>query len=190
MQSNPKAGAANQPAYEAVSDANGNFSFSGLPAGDYTIQVSKLGFATTQGRVTLGGGQHLEQIVALQVAALMETIRVTEPDPGGTAGAMRLAPAAAGVLERDRGRVQSDGGGRLHHGADKNSRREADLPGGLRWHRHLRDAETRCPHRRRWLRQRGARAVAGAGRSSCLPRRMRFASGSSLRRVSTAFPSR
>jgi beta-lactamase regulating signal transducer with metallopeptidase domain len=81
-EANPKASATSQPAYEAVSDANGNFSFSGLPAGDYTIQVSKLGFATTQGRVTLGGGQHLEQIVALQVAALMETIRVTEPDPG------------------------------------------------------------------------------------------------------------
>ncbi|HEY1911593.1 MAG TPA: M56 family metallopeptidase, partial [Vicinamibacterales bacterium] len=78
---NPKSGAGNQPAYEATSDGNGNFSFSGLPAGDYTIQVSKVGFATTQGRVTLGGGQHLEQIVALQVAALMETIIVTEPDP-------------------------------------------------------------------------------------------------------------
>ncbi len=78
---NPKTSTAKQPAYEAVSDANGNFSFSDLPAGDYTIQVSKLGFATTQGRVTLGGGQHLEQTVALQIAALMETIRVTEPDP-------------------------------------------------------------------------------------------------------------
>lgn len=79
---NPKTGAGSQPAYQAVSDANGNFSFSGLPAGDYTMQVSKPGFATTQGRVTLGGGQHLEQVVALQIGALMETITIWEPDPG------------------------------------------------------------------------------------------------------------
>jgi beta-lactamase regulating signal transducer with metallopeptidase domain len=97
---NPKTDASGPSAYQAVSDANGNFSFSGLPAGDYTIQVSKPGFAPTQGRVTLGGGQHLEQIVALQIGALMETITIREPEPGApvaTPGHRAPAPAKSGT---------------------------------------------------------------------------------------------
>ena len=90
---NPKTGPAGQPTYEAVSDSSGHFSFTGLPAGDYTMQVAKAGFETTQGRVTLGGGQHLEQDIALQVGALMETITVTEPDPASPAApTARKAP--------------------------------------------------------------------------------------------------
>jgi beta-lactamase regulating signal transducer with metallopeptidase domain len=68
-------------AITATSDANGHFSFANLPAGDYTLQVQKMGFSTTQGRVSVDSGQNLVQNIALQVGALMETITLTEPDP-------------------------------------------------------------------------------------------------------------
>jgi hypothetical protein len=74
---------------EARSDQAGHFSFTGLAGGDYVLGVNVPGFATTQGRVTLGDGQNLAQDVALQLGLLHETISVTN---GPAADARRSAP--------------------------------------------------------------------------------------------------
>ena len=69
--------AATSQKHQARSDANGRFSFAALPGGDYVLEVDRLGFATTQGRVALAAGQTLSQDVALQLGQLQETITVT-----------------------------------------------------------------------------------------------------------------
>ena len=112
----------------ATSDANGHFSFANLPAGDYTLQVHKMGFATTQGRVSVDSGQNLVQNIALQVAALMETITLTEPDPGAPAAILHRPPPNQVAQHVPRRRVCADDGRRLHHAAGEALRREADPP--------------------------------------------------------------
>jgi TonB family protein len=71
--------AASQQKHETRSDQTGHFAFAGLPAGEYRLEVSRPGFATTQGRVILGAGQNLMQDVALQVGSLQEIINVSDP---------------------------------------------------------------------------------------------------------------
>ncbi|HWW89087.1 MAG TPA: M56 family metallopeptidase [Vicinamibacterales bacterium] len=66
------------------SDQAGHFAFSGLPAGDYVLQVDRPGFAITQGHVTLDAGQHLVRDVALQVGELQETITITGSTQNGS----------------------------------------------------------------------------------------------------------
>jgi beta-lactamase regulating signal transducer with metallopeptidase domain len=70
-----------QQKHETRSDSNGHFAFAGLTGGDYTLNVARPGFATTQGRVTLAAGQSLLQDVALQLGTLQETITITDGPP-------------------------------------------------------------------------------------------------------------
>ena len=72
--------------HETRSDQNGHFSFAGLTGGDYVLEVDRAGFATTQGRVTLGAGQSLMQDVALQLGTLQETIFITDGPPSPLTG--------------------------------------------------------------------------------------------------------
>ena len=72
--------------HETRSDQNGHFSFAGLTGGDYVLEVDRAGFATTQGRVTLGAGQRLMQDVALQLGTLQETIFITDGPPSPLTG--------------------------------------------------------------------------------------------------------
>ena len=74
--------------HEARSDQSGHFSFAGLPAGDYVLEVDRMGFETTQGRVTLAAGQSLVQDVALQLGTLQETITITDA-PSSPSGPRR-----------------------------------------------------------------------------------------------------
>ena len=67
--------------HQARSDQNGHFSFAGLTAGDYVLEVERPGFALTQGRVTLAAGQSLLQDVALQLGELQETISIYDGPP-------------------------------------------------------------------------------------------------------------
>ena len=67
--------------HQARSDQNGHFSFTGLTAGDYVLEVERPGFALTQGRVTLAAGQSLLQDVALQLGELQETISIYDGPP-------------------------------------------------------------------------------------------------------------
>lgn len=67
--------------HQARSDQGGHFSFTGLTGGDYTLEVSRPGFDTTPGRVTLGAGQSLTQDVALQLGSLQETVNIIDGPP-------------------------------------------------------------------------------------------------------------
>ena len=75
---------------EVKSDATAHFAFTGLPAGDYSLEAKRPGFATSQGRVTLEAGQNLVRDVALQVGGLLETVRVV-----GSNASVPPAPSAA-----------------------------------------------------------------------------------------------
>ncbi len=147
----------------ATSDANGHFSFANLPAGDYTLQVQKMGFATTQGRVSVDSGQNLVQNIALQVAALMETITLTGARSGRACGGPRTAPPNQ-VAQHVRRRVCADDGRRLHHAAGEALRREADLARIARRHGRVGDGQDGSARRHRRLRQRCPRPRAGARR--------------------------
>jgi hypothetical protein len=72
---------------EIKSDGTGHFAFAGLAAGDYSLEATRIGFNTSQGRVTLEAGQTLIRDVALQVGDLHETISIY----GG------MAPSAPGT---------------------------------------------------------------------------------------------
>jgi beta-lactamase regulating signal transducer with metallopeptidase domain len=86
--------------HEARSDEAGHFSFAGLPAGEYLLEARKAGFATTQGRLTLGTGQNLQRDVALQIGSIQETITIARPSIVG-AGGSRARSAAASQPEVD-----------------------------------------------------------------------------------------
>jgi TonB family protein len=65
-----------------ASDAEGNFSFKPLPAGEYEMKVVKRGFETYRtGELALEPGRDLSQNVTLDVAAVMEEVDVV---PEGT----------------------------------------------------------------------------------------------------------
>jgi TonB family protein len=68
-------GAPNQAKQELKSDASGHFEFIGLPTGMYRLEASTPGFATFRAEVVVGA-RPIEQIVALQVGSLTETVTV------------------------------------------------------------------------------------------------------------------
>ncbi|MCU1384146.1 MAG: hypothetical protein JWL71_2843 [Acidobacteria bacterium] len=73
--------AQNSQKHRTETDQSGRFSFNGLTGGEYMLEVDRLGFATTQGRVALSAGQNLTQDVALQLGALDETINIVDGPP-------------------------------------------------------------------------------------------------------------
>jgi TonB family protein len=85
--------------YEIESDASGRFAFSGLPAGEYQVEVRKPGFLSKQGRVVLAAGQRLERDLVAQIGSLAETVVVQASAPGTTGGGTiiprRIVPADA-----------------------------------------------------------------------------------------------
>src|SRR5918995_5272873 len=69
-------------AREGVTDANGEFVFSALPAGPYTVKVELTGFKTLQQQgMQLGAGQTVRQTFALEVGTLAETVTVAVETP-------------------------------------------------------------------------------------------------------------
>lgn len=65
-----------------ASDANGNFNFKPLPAGEYEMKVVKRGFETHRTpKVALEAGRDLSQNITLQVAAVMEEVDVVPAGP-------------------------------------------------------------------------------------------------------------
>jgi TonB family protein len=71
--------------YEVRSDSTGRFEFVGLPAGQYTLEAARPGFASLRMDLTISG-QRLQKDLALQVGSLQETITVTPrraPQPTG-----------------------------------------------------------------------------------------------------------
>ncbi len=69
-------------AREGVTDANGEFVFSALPSGPYTVKVELTGFKTLQQQgMQLGAGQSVRQTFALEVGTLSETVTVAGEAP-------------------------------------------------------------------------------------------------------------
>lgn len=67
---------------EGVSDGNGEFVFSALPAGPYTVKIELTGFKALENRgLQLGAGQTLRQTFALEVGAMAETVTVAGDAP-------------------------------------------------------------------------------------------------------------
>jgi hypothetical protein len=67
---------------EAVTDTNGEFVLSALPAGSYTIKIELTGFKTLQNQgMQLGAGQTVRQTFTLEVGALEETVTVAGQSP-------------------------------------------------------------------------------------------------------------
>ncbi len=67
---------------EGVSDANGEFVFSALPAGPYTVKIELTGFKALQNQgMQLGAGQTVRQTFTLEVGALAETVTVAGEAP-------------------------------------------------------------------------------------------------------------
>jgi beta-lactamase regulating signal transducer with metallopeptidase domain len=78
------------------SDATAHFAFAGLAAGDYTLEATRAGFNTSQGRVALEAGQNLVRDVALQVGDLHETITIY----GGGPSPSPAKPKAAKMINQ------------------------------------------------------------------------------------------
>jgi len=67
---------------EGVTDANGEFVFSALPNGPYSVKVELTGFKTLQNRgMQLSAGQTVRQTFSLEVGALAETVTVSGEAP-------------------------------------------------------------------------------------------------------------
>jgi hypothetical protein len=67
---------------EGVTDANGEFVFSALPAGQYSVRVELTGFKTMQQQgMQLGAGQTVRQTFTLEVGTLSETVTVAGEAP-------------------------------------------------------------------------------------------------------------
>jgi beta-lactamase regulating signal transducer with metallopeptidase domain len=86
---------AGTPKHQTRSDQSGHFSFTGLTGGDYLLEVDRMGFAPTQGRVSLAAGQTLVQDVALQLGTLQETITITDGLPAAIKPTGRRIPYKA-----------------------------------------------------------------------------------------------
>jgi len=82
----------------ATTDASGRFSFSGLPKGDYVIQVSQMGFKTAVQDLTLEERDRAVLSAVLSIGHASEVVEVTGANVGvQTEMAMVQAPMAAGV---------------------------------------------------------------------------------------------
>jgi outer membrane receptor protein involved in Fe transport len=69
-------------AREGVTDANGEFVFSALPSGPYSVRIELTGFKTFQSQgMQLGAGQTVRQNFALEVGTLQETVTVSGEAP-------------------------------------------------------------------------------------------------------------
>jgi hypothetical protein len=69
-------------AREGISDANGEFVFSALPSGPYTVKIELTGFKALENRgMQLGAGQTVRQTFALEVGAMAETVTVAGEAP-------------------------------------------------------------------------------------------------------------
>ena len=67
---------------EGVSDSNGEFVFSALPAGPYTVKIELTGFKALENRgMQLGAGQTVRQTFTLEVGAMAETVTVAGEAP-------------------------------------------------------------------------------------------------------------
>ena len=82
-----------------VTDAEGQFTFSGLTNGTYTVKASYVGFGTTEVAVNLEAGQFKHVDVALKVASVNEQLLVVAERPRGEAEVVNRMISADNILQ-------------------------------------------------------------------------------------------
>lgn len=88
----------NDAVFETRTDANGQFQFGDVPAGDYLLSARAMGFSGQRQRIRLGGGG-MTFTLRLAIGTLRETITITGPGSGvdgprGGQSAARETPGA------------------------------------------------------------------------------------------------
>lgn len=83
----------------ATSDAQGEFLFTGVPAGSYTITVSYVGFKTEQITATVQPGQTLRLTPTMQVGSKGEQVVVTAERVHGEAEAINRIRTSENILQ-------------------------------------------------------------------------------------------
>jgi TonB family protein len=79
-------------------DANGRFTYAGLPAGAYVIEVRAEGFAPVEDHVTLSPDQRIERRVILPIGSVEETMIVSGANATAARAPKELSEAAAHEL--------------------------------------------------------------------------------------------
>jgi len=95
---------ARQAKYEVKTNAGGQFEFVGLPAGDYGLEATGMGFQGLKDVVTVSG-QNLQRNYTLKLGTLQETIIVTDD------GREHRAPAIKERTTPPRGECAASGAG-------------------------------------------------------------------------------
>jgi TonB family protein len=85
--------AATQVKHEVKTDATGHFELVGLSAGEYVLETTVMGFATSRDTFSLSAGQLMSRNIVLQLGTLQETITVVDSD-GPQASSVRRAASA------------------------------------------------------------------------------------------------
>jgi TonB family protein len=98
---------ASRARHEVHSDRTGHFEFVGLPPGDYTVEVTQLGFAPQTEPITIVG-RDLSRVIRLQLGSLQETITIAggpgtgTPAPPDPDRAQKLATRRQNAEERQK----------------------------------------------------------------------------------------
>ena len=88
--------------YQVRTDHSGHFEFVGLPPGEYTLEVTQLGFSGLTEPVAITG-RDLSRTIQLQVGSLEETITLVS----GPAAPSKADPDSAGKLQALRDKAQA-----------------------------------------------------------------------------------
>ena len=82
--------------HEIKSNETGAFEFVGLPAGNYSLETTAMGFQSMKASMQLAAGQVRRQDVTLQVGTLQETITIRDGPPSPITGRQRqFSPSAS-----------------------------------------------------------------------------------------------
>lgn len=86
-------------ALAVVSDSTGQFTFTNVPTGDYTLTVNYVGFASFSQQITVSAGQVDHVSAALKIATANETIVVTSERGHGEAAALNEQRESDNILQ-------------------------------------------------------------------------------------------
>ncbi len=78
---------------DAVSDDEGNYQFTNLSPGDYTLEATVQGFKTTSKAITIRAGETAVENIKLEVADVTATVTVTSSNSGQGVQTSETAPA-------------------------------------------------------------------------------------------------
>jgi len=84
---------------QTASDNQGFYRISNLPAGEYTLTASYVGFAVSTTKVTVTAGQTVTSNVALQVASQADSVMVTAGRLQGDAEAINIERMSANIVQ-------------------------------------------------------------------------------------------